>query len=185
MKNETENELPIRDIHLPDNVDWWPIAPGWWLLFLLTLFAILLVYKKFKKSSNNQTPESEKNNKTITNALNLLNEINSIDNNKQAIIKISILLRRTAMSLYGRENVAGLTGAQWLNFLDNKGATTDFSDGSGQVLIQQPYKKLTHYNRKQVVSITKQWLQAQVKSSDDNNLEGAKGTKCTKRLSRA
>lgn len=87
------------------------------------------------------------------------------------------------MSLYGRENVAGLTGTQWLNFLDNKGATTDFSDGSGQVLIQQPYKKLTHYDRKQVISITKQWLlsQPQIKSSDENNLEGSKGTK---RLSR-
>jgi len=167
------SELPIRDIHLPDNVDWWPIAPGWWLVFLLLLFFTLLAYKKYKKTYGTVKIETKRSDKTITNALNLLNDINNVDDDKQAIIKLSILLRRTAMSLYGREHVAGLTGAQWLSFLDAKGQTTDFSSGSGKVLIQQPYKKLTRYDRKQVVGITKQWLQTQtqIKSPVVSHLE--------------
>ncbi len=24
------SELPLRDLHLPDAVGWWPLAPGWW-----------------------------------------------------------------------------------------------------------------------------------------------------------
>ncbi|MBK8960777.1 MAG: DUF4381 domain-containing protein [Proteobacteria bacterium] len=28
-------ELPLRDIHLPEPVSWWPLAPGWWLCLAL------------------------------------------------------------------------------------------------------------------------------------------------------
>lgn len=28
-------DLPLRDIHLPEPVSWWPLAPGWWLCIAL------------------------------------------------------------------------------------------------------------------------------------------------------
>ncbi len=161
LNKELNSELPIRDIHLPDSVDWWPIAPGWWLLFLISLLAILLVYRNIKTHPDSNIPSSQNTYKTISNAQTLLKKINRIPNDKQAIIKISVLLRRTAMSLYEDENIAGLTGSKWLSFLDEKGKTTDFSQGGGQVLLQQPYNKLTPYNRPQLVAITKRWLQTQ------------------------
>ena len=30
-------ELPLRDLHLPNPVGWWPLAPGWWFLIALAL----------------------------------------------------------------------------------------------------------------------------------------------------
>lgn len=33
----------LRDIHLPDPVSFWPLAPGWWGLFLGIFFAFTLV----------------------------------------------------------------------------------------------------------------------------------------------
>jgi hypothetical protein len=29
----------LRDIHLPDAVSWWPLAPGWWALLVIVLVA--------------------------------------------------------------------------------------------------------------------------------------------------
>ena len=36
------DQLPLRDLHLPDPVGWWPPAPGWWLL--LATLAMLLIW---------------------------------------------------------------------------------------------------------------------------------------------
>ena len=35
------NELPLRDIHLPDVSLWWPPAAGWWLLVILATLALV------------------------------------------------------------------------------------------------------------------------------------------------
>ncbi len=153
-------ELPIRDIHLPDSVPWWPIAPGWWLLFLLGLFFVLLVYQK--RIRQRRLQHRKLNQKTqLYQAQQLLEKLNKNTDNKQLIKEISVLLRRTAMSLYGREEIAGLTGKAWLQFLDDKGETNVFSEGAGRVLIDQPYKKITRYERDELITITQQWLTAQ------------------------
>ena len=32
--------LPLRDIHLPEPIGWWPPALGWWILALLVILTI-------------------------------------------------------------------------------------------------------------------------------------------------
>ncbi|MGH8222486.1 MAG: DUF4381 family protein, partial [Woeseiaceae bacterium] len=34
-------QIPLRDLHLPEAVGWWPPAPGWWLLIALAVAALL------------------------------------------------------------------------------------------------------------------------------------------------
>ena len=45
---------------------------------------------------------------------------------------ISTVLKRTALAAWPREQVAALTGAAWLAFLDRTGRTTAFTDGAGR-----------------------------------------------------
>lgn len=41
----TAPTLQLEDIHLPDPISFWPLAPGWWLLLiLLLLLAVAAVY---------------------------------------------------------------------------------------------------------------------------------------------
>ena len=39
-------QIPLRDLHLPDVVGLWPLAPGWWVLILLAAAGV--VYFLFK-----------------------------------------------------------------------------------------------------------------------------------------
>jgi hypothetical protein len=53
---------------------------------------------------------------------------------------IAEILRRTALAAWPRERVAGLTGRDWLVFLDDTGGT-GFGDGPGAVLAEAPYRE--------------------------------------------
>ena len=35
-------QIPLRDLHLPDAISWWPLAPGWWIVLGLALIANFL-----------------------------------------------------------------------------------------------------------------------------------------------
>jgi cbb3-type cytochrome oxidase subunit 3 len=40
--------LPLKDIHLPEAISWWPPAIGWWLLLVLiplTVFILVWAYR--------------------------------------------------------------------------------------------------------------------------------------------
>ncbi len=57
--------------------------------------------------------------------------------------RIATLLRRTALAGFPRDEVAGLAGVEWLNFLDQSYDGKGFSGDAGQVLLTAPYRENT------------------------------------------
>ena len=52
---ETQDPLAqLRDIHLPETVGLWPLAPGWWLLIALIIGALVtgIIYWRRRYQSN-------------------------------------------------------------------------------------------------------------------------------------
>lgn len=133
--------LPLKDIHLPEPVSWWPPAPGWWLLLagMMLLTVILFLLRRWYKSRRLQ--------RDIHAELKKIRQQYETTGNKLKLARdLSILLRRAAISWYphGSEqdrDIAGLTGEDWLAFLDRTGAASDkkFQSDLGRVLLKAPY----------------------------------------------
>ncbi len=130
-------QIPLRDLHLPELIGWWPLAPGWWLLIILAVagFAYLL-YKAFNQWRRNAARRLA------------LRELSRIQHDYQEgigeislAIELSELLRRTMLAYAPRNEVAGLTGEGWLRWLDQGLDDRPFSLGPGQNVESLPYRR--------------------------------------------
>ena len=100
-------QLPLKDIHLPDTISWWPPAIGWWLIIILMPLLIVFLYWFYKRLTRKTAIN------TAIKRLAVIKECSSLDN-EMKLRELSMLIRRVAISLQQRDEVASLTGRQWL-----------------------------------------------------------------------
>lgn len=150
--------LDLKDIHEPEAIGWWPPAIGWWILAVsipLLVICLIWLYKKFTRKTALKT------------AGKILLEIkqDSARDNLQKLCDLSVLVRRVAISMSPRAKAAGLTGRQWLAFLDSSVKGTPFSEGIGQLLADAPYRKTppTELEISQLTDLCDNWLKSQAK----------------------
>ena len=104
------DQLPLRDLHLPEPIGWWPPAMGWWLvlgfLIVMGIGAFLLIQRHRRA-----TP--------LKRALAGLEEIQTQSDTRleDKLQSISAIMKRFALSIAGRDEVAGLTGDAWMSWL--------------------------------------------------------------------
>lgn len=128
--------LPLRDLHLPEAVGWWPPAPGWWLLFGLLLLLLALaaraLYRRHRRNAARRLALAE---------LARLKSAWDRDRNTAVLAaRTSDLLRRAMLAYAPRHEVAGLTGHAWLEWLDRGLERQPFSRGPGRNLSDLPYR---------------------------------------------
>lgn len=146
----------LKDIHLPQAIGWWPPAIGWWLLLLLVLAVILLVLVSIRKRWERLAPYRA-----------ALKEFDRIaveyDREKDTTMlsqQLSILLRRIAISIMPRKEVAGLTGELWLEYLDKLSGQTILCSDTGRQLLQAPYRAGMTVDGDTLLVTCKQWISA-------------------------
>lgn len=149
-------QLDLKDIHLPDVINWWPPAIGWWLLVVLIpllCFFLFWLYKRITRKT------------AIKTAKKLILQIkqNTHVDDKQKLTELSQLIRRVAISLSPRAETASLTGQSWLDYLDNSVTGTPFSQGAGKVLATAQYQKASteDIDIPSLIKICEDWLKAQ------------------------
>ena len=143
----------LRDIHLPDSISWWPLAPAWYVVMLLILFlTIALAYYAHKRRLNALAKNQ---------ALDLLNtyiEHYEKDHNAQlASARISELLRRVALVYYSRDEVASLHGDAWVDFLNQTSKEVDFKPVKS-MLLDSPFKTAETVNLKPLITRAQLWI---------------------------
>jgi len=132
--------LELRDIHAAPAPGLWPPAPGWWLLALLMAGTAVLLLLRLRRRLRKRRFR-----------LQVMLELDDIakryrsENIRSLITETGIWLRRIALRCYPVEQVASLSGAAWLQFLDATGGGGEFSNGTGRVLITAPYSDNAHF----------------------------------------
>lgn len=148
-------QLPLKDLHLPETIGWFPPAIGWWLVVVLmplTLWFLYWLYKRLTRKT------------AIKVARQLLANIkNSSMDNAQKLTELSAWLRRVAISTAPRTQTASLTGQAWLAFLDSSLKDSPFTTGIGRCLVDAPYRKVmpSETEISQLIDLCENWLKAQ------------------------
>jgi hypothetical protein len=149
--------LELKDIHLPETIGWWPPAPGWWLVplaLILLVMALRYLYRRLTRNS------------AVKRAKKLLVQLRqqSLEPG-QCLSELSILLRRTAISLESRPLVAGLHGQAWLDYLDKNLPDAPFSQGVGRYLADAHYRPVIQddIDLNALFTLCERWLKQQGK----------------------
>ena len=154
------SQLPLRDIHLPGPIGWWPPAFGWWLVAVLVLVGLALYGAHYYRARHKRA------------ALKAMTRVRTaLEQGAEPVACLqflSTILRRFAMTSAARAagdaDVAGLIGERWLRYLDGRWNRTDFSAGLGKSLLAAPYARPNSIERRTAIELTAlctAWLAAQ------------------------
>lgn len=131
-----ENALPLRDLHLPEAIGWWPLAPGWWIVIAIVVVALGYAAWRMYKRWRFHAPRRYALRQLARFEAEYLEHRNPVTLGKQ----LSELLRRGMLAYAPREEVAGLTGDEWLAWLDEGMPLPYFHTEGGKSLLNLPYR---------------------------------------------
>ncbi|WKY60208.1 DUF4381 domain-containing protein [Vibrio sp. SNU_ST1] len=100
--------LDLSPIITPSAPSWWPLAWGWWVVIITATALIALMFFMAKRRKINQQAKQE--------ALTCFR--NSQFSNALSPSAAQNIVRQAALSYFPREKIAGLSGDDWLTFLD-------------------------------------------------------------------
>jgi hypothetical protein len=143
----------LKDIHLPEPVSFWPLAPGWYLLagvVLLIAVAGVWLYKQRRSIATQQA--------TLNQLDTLQQRLRRDPQSLSELQQLSELVRRYALALFPQREVAGLHGDAWLAFLDRTGGDGKFSSGPGQALVSAPYQPQPEVDVDSLVNLIRRWI---------------------------
>lgn len=143
----------LKDIHSAANPGWWPPAPGWWVLALLSLLALFFAARMVRRKL-----ASRKRQRELLAALDALGR--DFDPEQQAqeyLSGLNRLFRAVALKAFPGTGCASLQGDEWVRFLvsllPKKAETSSLA-----VLAQGPYEPGPEFDARALNQHARTWV---------------------------
>lgn len=125
----------LIDIPLPPEVSLWPQTWEARIAIVLLLAAVITAVWRLARYWRTNRYRRE-----------ALAELSRIGNptasaGGELLTRLALLVRRTALAAFPREQVASLIGPAWLSFLDRSYGGQEFSRGVGRLLVSASYQR--------------------------------------------
>jgi hypothetical protein len=155
------DELPLRDIHLPEPLSWWPPAVGWWILTAVVLAALVVLWLHHRRGRVRRA--------TLKTLNGIVTRLREGEEPVTCLQELSMVLRRFAITAGARSasdlrDVAGLTGERWLRYLDSRWERTEFTTALGRRLVAAPYRRPRSVSTEEALELgvlCTDWVRAQ------------------------
>lgn len=143
----------LRDIHFPEAIGWWPLAPGWYLLAIILLIILMVSAFFLIRRYLNGRARRQSLQMLATYQQQHQQEMNS----QLSAARVSELLKRVALVYFPRADVASLTGDAWLRFLNTTARGLDFNLVR-QELLEAPYQPAIDRDLQPLFNMARMWI---------------------------
>jgi hypothetical protein len=166
----------LADIHLPQQPGYWPLAPGWWVLAMLLLalagYAVWRGVQRWRlqrryKSAFNELEKCKAQlhsaasgaEPDMAQRLSYVNDVNSV-------------LRRVALLHFSQETVAGLSGKNWVDFMQQHDRSGRLAGDLAQVLAEGRFAPTSDVDTHELHAMAHHWIKnlymARIKPNTSN-----------------
>jgi hypothetical protein len=142
----------LQEIPLPDPISYAPATAGWIVVgALLLALLVYLAWRAAKRWRANAYRRAA------------LAELATIEKTT-SLGALPALLKRTAIAATSRDEVAGLSGQEWLRFLDRTLGGESFTRGHGQLLTRIAYRTQLQFDDiprddvAQLLQLSRRWI---------------------------
>tara|TARA_R110001599_G_scaffold353459_1_gene592393 strand:+ start:90960 stop:91466 length:507 start_codon:yes stop_codon:yes gene_type:complete len=119
------------EVTSPEAISWWPQTIGWWWLGSILLgYALYRGWRLLQHWYRNRYRRE---------AAGRLQRLAATTEAPELVADVNRLLKITAMAAFSREQVARLSGDEWVHFLNRHCPTAPFSTEHGQLLSEATY----------------------------------------------
>ena len=100
----------LHDIQLPEQIGWWPLAWGWYVLLLLFMFLCIFITRAVFSRIKRRRPRRL--------ALRMVNDVEAIASPQAKAAALNNILKRAVMAYEARQETAKLSARQWATWLN-------------------------------------------------------------------
>ena len=150
----------LRGLHIPATPDIFPLAIGWWLVIILLLVVIFGAYFAVFAWGLSLPRQVEYQ----------LKKIRHLKDNRQVLTEINRLAKRVAIARFGREKIAALYEAEWVDFMNSLLKEAIFSKEYVDLLHKNIYAEsqvITDSERQKILHDYEKWIKKALKKNEN------------------